>query len=349
MITTNIMNVGILTYHEGLNHGAYLQAFATMRVLQGMGHEVEIINYKNKTHRYMEDVRPWLKYRRPVRFSDRIKKQVAFKRDHKSLSLSPYTTDPDVVKKRHYDVVVVGSDVVWNYKIFGYDDLYFGGANADRIISYAPSFGWVNAEDQIPPEVTEGMRRYDAMSVRDENTQEIVKNLMGLEAQMVLDPTLIYDFEEDARASQRLPKPYLLVYAYTATSATVATVRKYAEERGLETIATGYRQDWCKRNLMGVGPLEWLTMFNKAHSVVTSTFHGMVFALLNQKQFYYIANSKARNRVISLLNTCGIVQTLNTAEDGTLIWFDPDYDEVMPRLKTAAEASRTWLLKNLAG
>ena len=52
---------------------------------------------------------------------------------------------------------------------------------------------------------------------------------------------------------------------------------------------------------------------------------------------------------MSLLNTCGIMHTLDTAEDGTLVWFDPDYDEVMPRLKTAAEASRTWLSENLAG
>ena len=175
------MRIGILTYHDGLNHGAYLQAFATMRILQEAGHDIRIINYKNREHWLQEDVRPWFKYRRPVRFIDRIKKQRAFKEDHKRFAMTAFTKSPDKVQKLDFDVVVVGSDVVWNYKIFGFDALYFGKLPARRVISYASSFGWANLEGKHPDGVEQGLKSFDAISVRDSNTWKIVKEYTGNE------------------------------------------------------------------------------------------------------------------------------------------------------------------------
>lgn len=345
------MKVGILTFHEGLNHGAYLQALATMRVLQGMGHDVEIINYKNREHWLQEDVRPWFKYRRPVRFVDRLMKQQAFFKDHRRFNRTAFTTKPDAVLKLEFDVVVVGSDCVWNYKPFGYDDLYFGGIKAGRIISYAPSFGWVNADESILDQVKAGLRRFDAISVRDENTRKIVHSLLEIDPPMVLDPTLIYDFSPDEAPGSRMEKfkPYLLVYAYPLSQETIQTVKAYAKTNGLKTVATGYRQDWCDVNLMGVGPLEWLTFYRNAHTVLTSTFHGAVFSLKYRRKFFYVVNDKARNRVVSLLETCGMADALYgvAAQDVRLL--EPDYEVVHLRLQHAAEVSRKWLKDNLSG
>jgi hypothetical protein len=351
MITTNKMNVGILTYHEGLNHGAYLQAFATMRVLQEMGHDVEIINYKNKQHRFMEDVQPWFKYRRPDRFVDRVKKQHAFSLDQQQLSTSAYTTDPTDLKTLNYDVLVVGSDVVWNYKIFGYDETYFGGVPANRKISYAPSFGWVNADESHPARMYDDLKRFDAISVRDENSSKIIKSLYGYAPAVVLDPTLIYDFKDDERQSvwpKRLGN-YLMVYAYTVEPSTISRVRTFAEQNGLTIVATGYRERWCDKNLMGVGPLEWLNMYRHADTILTSTFHGTVYALKNKKKFFYIANDKAKNRVLSLLDMCGIETGLPDLKDGDCELIDPDYTVVSPRLASAAKVSVAWLEKELKG
>jgi hypothetical protein len=345
------MKVGILTFHEGLNHGAYLQAFATMRMLQAMGHEVEIINYKNRQHWLNEDMRPWLKYRRPVRFIDRFKKQMAFSRDHGLFVRTSFTTKPEDVRNLGFDVVVVGSDCVWNYKTFGYDDLYFGGLNARRIISYAPSFGWVNAEENILDQVKPGLGRFDAISVRDENTRKIVRSLLEIDAPMVLDPTLVYDFSPDEAPSKRMEKnkPYLLVYAYTMIEETIRTVKAYAKANGLKTIATGYRQDWCDANLMGVGPLEWLTFYRNAHTVLTSTFHGAVFSLKYGRKFFYVVNDKAKNRVVSLLETCGMADALRGVANQEVRLLEPDYVAVSGALKQAATESRKWLRENLIG
>ena len=338
------MKVGILTFHEGLNHGAFLQAYATMRVLENLGHEAVIINYKNSKHWWDEDVRPWLAYRRPIRFVDRFKKQAAFHRDQKLFNQTRFTKQPEEVQKLDFDAVVVGSDVVWNYKVFGFDDLFFGNLPAKKKISYAPSFGWVNHGDAHPEGVAEGIRSFDVISVRDENTQKIVESIIGEPPPIVLDPTLIHDFTDDEVVTSRIKQldRYIMVYAYVADPDVITMVRNYADEHGLKVVSVGYRQFWCDRVFMDVGPMEWLGFYKNASFVVTSTFHGSIFSLKYEKEFIYIKNEKAHNRVVSLADICGLHDAFfKTNEKAVLI--RPDYVDVNQRLSPLIQFSRQWL------
>ena len=45
------MKIGILTFHRAHNYGAVLQCYALQEVLKGMGHEVEVIDYRQKKNR----------------------------------------------------------------------------------------------------------------------------------------------------------------------------------------------------------------------------------------------------------------------------------------------------------
>ena len=340
------MRIGILTYHEGLNHGAYLQAFATMRILEQLGHEVTIINYKNKEHWIQEDVRPWLVYRRPVRFLDHFNKRHAFREDHKKFHLTPFTKDPKKVQEWDFDVVVIGSDVVWNYKIFGFDPVYFGGVVADRKVSFAASSGWVNHGDLHPKGLAEGLSSFDAISVRDENTRAIVQAATGEDAPIVLDPTLVYDFGDDEVMTSRIREfgDYLLIYAYVSDPEMVKKIQDLAAEKGLKTLSLGYRQFWCDKTLMDVGPLEWLSFYRHAACVATSTFHGMIFALKYEKEFLYIKNEKAKNRVISLAEICGLSQIM-FGDLNDIVMVNPDYMSVKTALKPLVDSSLKWLSK----
>lgn len=38
--------VGVITYHSAYNFGSVLQAYATQKVVQELGYEVKIINYR---------------------------------------------------------------------------------------------------------------------------------------------------------------------------------------------------------------------------------------------------------------------------------------------------------------
>lgn len=344
------MNIGILTYHDGPNHGAYLQALASVLLLQSWGYEVEIINYKNPRHKYLEEIRPWFVYRRPVRFLDHLSKHGAFREDRKIMPTSRRTHNPDTVKKLHYDAAIIGSDVVWNHQIFGYDDLYFGGLNVERIIAYAPSCGWVNAHDSQPADLSKAFSRFSALSARDENTRELIRITTGQDVPLVLDPTLLTDFSEVERPSRAtlFQKPYLLVYAYTMSASAAAEIREYARENKLITIATGYRQDWCDHNRMEVGPLAWLSLVRNAHTLATSTFHGMVFTLKYQTPFFFFSNAKARHRVASLAGLCGMEGCLPET-DGQLSSRTNPWDFLAAeKLESAADWSRTWLQDQLS-
>ena len=92
------MKIGIITFHKDPNHGAFLQAFATMKVVESLGHDARIINYENKFYK-LKNILGILKYRRPVRFLDRFSKSLAFRRDQKQMKLTKYTTDPNKIKK----------------------------------------------------------------------------------------------------------------------------------------------------------------------------------------------------------------------------------------------------------
>ena len=46
------MKIGILTFHEVYNPGAFLQALGTFNLLKSLGHDPQIIDYTSPAHRF---------------------------------------------------------------------------------------------------------------------------------------------------------------------------------------------------------------------------------------------------------------------------------------------------------
>jgi hypothetical protein len=348
------MTIGILTYHDGANHGAYLQAWATWKTLSNAGFDTEIIHYKNRKHHAAE--RPWNleKLKHPF-YSLRLnQKKKAFKQAHKKFKLGAFTTNPQAVRAKEYDAVVIGSDVVWNYKIFGYDPLFFGRLNAKRVISFSASFGSVRPQDRHPPEIADDLKNFDALSVRDQNSLELVQQLTGRQAEKTVDPTLIYDFSPDLPgAVSPKQKPYILVYSYLHPMAAIEQVRAYAAGHQVpEVLCVGYPPPlrgprYCTQTDMNVDPFGWIQLFRHAEAILTCTFHGVVFSLKSRKPFFYVSNDQAHNRVASLLEQCKISHTLELGKENQVSFFDPDYENVMPLLEREAAHAKNWLLQQV--
>lgn len=351
------MKIGILTFHEGLNHGAYLQAYCTMLTVRALGHDPVIINYKNREHWLKEDVRSWLIYRRPVRFWDRWQKQRAFKRDQKKLPLTSYTRNSDEVRKWHFDVVIVGSDVVWDTGIFGFDSLYFGDLNTDRRIAYAASCGGTDGYGVDEAEIQAALNRFDQISVRDLNTKQIVAELTSNTPQMVLDPVFLLEdiyrviehsgFKpaECTRLEKLKDVPFLLVYGVQYSREDIGLIREFAQKRKLKVISVGNRTLWADESIVTVGPLGILRWFGAAEYVFSSTFHGCIFAICCEKNFAVRIHPTIRNKVTSLLDMLGIpergVEQLSNMKE---VLDQPiDYSVVNDRLLPLREFSHNWL------
>jgi len=344
------MRIGILTFHLGPNHGGYLQAHCLCRHVEAMGHDVEIINYKNARHHHNEIFRPWI-YRRPLKLYQGILKNRAFAKAFKELPLSPFTTDVREVEWDRYDAVLIGSDVVWDFswEWLGRDPVYFGDFGGDyrgRTIAYAPSTGTVKSDAQIPEWVSRGLASMDVISARDETTAAIVARACGRQAPLVLDPTwLDIGLREEAVTENR----QLVVYSVSIHPKFRSAILTYARRHGLEIVALGYYHPWADRNLLKVGPLEWVKEMRGAAAVVAGTFHGTLYAIKNQSNFVTVLNERILSRVGRALDLCGLSSRgVDRPEDLVRALEKPiNYRDAMERLQPHVEASSHYLESSL--
>lgn len=340
------MKIGILTYHDGINHGAYFQAYALYNFIKSNGFDVEIINYKNKRHWFLEQ-KAFLFTRRPFVLFNNIKKIFKFKKAHKKMQLSEFTTDKNKLKTEKYDIIVIGSDTVWNYEedFLGKDDIYFSlGLKTKKIISYAPSAGYVNLNNSIPDYVKNGLKKFDHISVRDKCTLNLVEKAIGVKAEVVLDPTFIYDVKGEEIESN-INNPYLLVYSYNMRANEIYSTIQFAKKNNLLLVSIGYSNPWCDLNIIDVGPFEWLGYFKSAEYVVTSTFHGTIFSIKYEKIFVTSSNKNIKDKLETILDEIGLSSRLIENTDvGDVLSENINYDQINKKLNERISESANYLL-----
>lgn len=204
-----------------------------------------------------------------------------------------------------YDCVVVGSDEVFNHAKNVRLQLHGNVKNTKQLITYAASCGSACAAD-IAPEyrqtVRQAMANYKIISVRDSATRAYVDSLYDGPVVQHLDPVLTGPLYQ--RAPGKVPlKKYLLVYAYgqrIRTAQEICAIERFAKKHGLKTVAMGGSQFWCDLYIPA-SPMKLLDYFHNADYVVTDTFHGTIFSVLNKKQFAVIIRKTNNNKLTGLL------------------------------------------------
>lgn len=339
------MKIGILTFHLGPNHGGYLQAYCLQEFISSLGHDVEFINYKNEGHHQSEIFRPWI-YRRPFKLYQAWIKEKVFQKAYKTLKMSNFTTTKSEVDWNEYDVIVVGSDVVWDYNMerLGRDPVYFGDFGTEfkgKLISYAASCGTIDVNKKTPEYVTKGLSNFDHIAVRDVASQTIVERSIGVAPQLVVDPTWLFIEPNNEKEKD----PILLVYAYDVPIAFSKEIRAYAKKHQLKIVAIGYYHGWADVNEMRMSPLEWASMMRKATAVVSGTFHGTLYAIRCQTRFITIFNKTIENRVKRPLELSDLEyrmlkspETFNEVMDREI-----DYDTVLKKLTEEVDSSKNYL------
>lgn len=343
------MKVGLLTFHEGINHGAYLQCYALYCIIQSMGHDLEVINYKNFTH-WLREYWCFLGTLNPLKLLENIRKIIKFRRAQKIFKIGNLTFSAKKVGKKHFDTIVVGSDMVWDFNnhFFGFDPIYFGQSlNTDKLVSYAATFGDRHIGDKPPQQVLKGLLRFDAISVRDGNSKDLVNEICNREAKVVLDPTLLYDFSKE----ERLPnyKKFILVYGFFMPKDVIVEIKNFARERGLKLIAIGYRKSWCDINEVAIDPFEWLGYFKKADFVLTSKFHGALLSIKYNKLFCLSMNDTIYYKIKSILNHFSlegrVISPARRVED--ILGVEIKYESINTELRRLVSYSKEFLERSL--
>lgn len=335
--------VGVITICRCNNYGAELQAFALQRKLSLMGYDAEIIDYlfyKHPRHikepvslpsyrgyplkkRLIEIVYPWIEKIKSVKNNDAIVKRKAnFETFHnKNTHFSKeYCRYSQFYKNPpSYDAYCVGSDQVWNPLSYTSLNPYFlTFAPNDAVkFSYASSFGVSGIPSVAVEYFKNGLNNLNNISVREKTGALIVKNLTGRDAMVVADPTLLLTASEWCTVlnENAVPKEkYILLYVLKDAPYITETALKLSKEKNLKLVRIckgAYKQDSedCPIvNILDAGPAEFLGLFKNAEMVLTNSFHGTVFSILFNKDFYTIINRFTNNnsRQIDLLSQLGI-------------------------------------------
>ena len=374
--------IGIITILKVNNYGAELQAYALQRCLNSLGYDAEVIDYlfyKHPDHVRESISRPFYPYplkNKILEFGlsvrDRLTRLFASpsqKRRQKNfddfhiantrLSHTFHSLSELQNGCPEYDVYCVGSDQVWNPRCFTNLAPYllsFAPDNA-RKISYASSFGVSSLPSSAEAQYAKFLNRFDAIAVREAAGADIVKKLIGRDAKIVLDPTLLLspnDWATIEKPVPNLPDRYLLTYELRPQSALANLAQEIARRQGLKIVRLGCRQKFYSDpvvNIADAGPAEFLYLFRNAAFVVTNSFHGTAFSVNFSKPFFSVLERGRNNnsRQLSLLNACGLDSQVYYDGDPFPSSFDVDFSSATQRLASLRNSSIEYLNSAING
>ena len=365
------MNIGIMSMQRIINYGSFLQAYGLKKVLENMGHTVQFVDYKIEPPLENEaeqnqvktgTIKRALKLLSPA-YREYRREQIHMNRSFEtfvSTFKSEYFFELGLTDKYNIcpslDLLVIGSDEVFNCTqagdMVGYSRQLFGKDNrAQKVVSYAASFGYTNMERlkrfHIDQEVGEYLSQFDALSVRDENSGAIVEQLTGTKSLRHIDPVLLYPFDEVSSIDIGLNN-YIVVYAYAGriSDEEAKEIQKFAAKQKKKIITLGYYQTFCDDYILA-SPIEVLAYIKNADFVITDTFHGAIFSIKYQKRFGVIIRESNRNKLYDLLRLFSLEgrQIENMKNLSDIVLAKIDVDSIQKQIKEERLRAMNYLLE----
>lgn len=284
------MKIGILTFHWGTNYGGVLQSYALQCYLKSIGHEVEIINYAPLTYR--DSFFLCFKSKSIGTIKKNILnyfKERKFRRFRKSnLILSArryYANTSSEIFNNDYDVIVVGSDQVWNpYIALNYGLPYWLPSKGKaRKIAYAVSLGCDNYPLEILEKQIACINDFYAISVREKSAVDIIQPVYkkGV-VELMPDPTILLEsFAYRKFIQENQTEKSCFIYALQENQKLISVIEQ-------QILKNGY-SIFKPTNYIGeISIEEWLSTLYNSELVVTNSFHGVMFSLIFHKSFYVV-------------------------------------------------------------
>ena len=311
-IQNSKMKLGLLTFHNAANYGASLQAYALQKFLADKGYDCEYINYVNvsRGHEYsmtwhiLDSLRhgklasaaaymagsPFLTLRK-VRFNKFYSHYL------KKTEKVYHTSDEAVELNGKYNRFIVGSDQVWNPACNGDDAAFlldFVKNNRERI-SYSSSFGVAIIDDKHRDVFKANLSAFHALAVRESIGRDLIKELTGRDAQVVLDPVMLLTKEQWMQLVPDKQKNERFIFSYTNRDSQITDFFK-----------TGYKLEYRKHYILSrytrpqdfisptsrvkycMSPQEFVSVIANADLVVSASFHCLAMSIILNRPFVAI-------------------------------------------------------------
>ena len=333
------MKIGLCLAYKGVNYGMLLQAYATQQTVEALGYQTEILDYMRTDYKHIRFT-PWLPaffiddYIRKKKFK---KSRVVYDKHHQNNIDERKKVSNSFIQERlknqvkikgiielekkayDYNGVIVGSDQIWP------PDAAFGNFTTLRFvpdeinkISYATSLGVSSYPLYCRSSAAQFWKRFNHLSVREQKGKEIIQSICDVPVQVVLDPTYLLSREQwlERIPNQRIvDEKYILCYFLGGNGAHKEMARKLADKMGYKLVSilsTESTSDldftFSDQLIEGQGPETFVNLVRNAELVLTDSFHGVCFSVINNKQFYAFYRTKvgsknSRNsRIDNILN-----------------------------------------------
>ena len=270
-------DIAVLGCWWGANYGSVLNGYAIYKTLKSMKLSVLMV------HKHNAEEQDWeIHNTHNSRFIEN---------NYPKNEVSPIISLDKLHKLNELcDTFLTGSDQIWNYHINNIFDMIFLQNFVDdskRKISFGTSFG--HAVDMTPPDILPHsqklMKRFNAISVREQSGVDICRDVYGVKATKVVEP--VFCLREDeykklaAKSKYSIPtKPYIVTYILDPTPQKRQAILDYCRLTGMEAInildgdPRFYTENHEKLNLpntlSGIGSEDFLKLYLNSKFVISN-------------------------------------------------------------------------------
>lgn len=306
------MKIGMITFHNVMNLGANLQAYALNKYINTNIGQCEIIDFypnnqtahKNRLRRFLSKVKAVVFYRSHTK----KRKYAKFQKKFYVKSARTYYGDSQIqLLPPRYDVLISGSDQILNTTLSGESTSYYlNFDNEGYKISYASSFGREKLSGFEYSLIDTELTKFKYLSVREKSAAKIIEERIGRSPKIVLDPVFLLTEEEwkQIGSNIKLPDKYIFVYAMEVTESIKKAVENVKKKYDIPVlIVYGSIDNMALEGkvILDCGPEDLITYIRNASIVVTNSFHGTAFSIIFRKKLLCIAHSMRNTRLDNMM------------------------------------------------
>ncbi len=298
----SLLDVGIVGWwiqNNRSNYGSTLTDYALGKFIESLGLSVAYISPPNFNRDYAGD------------FNKRYGYRMTAKYDYASMTEN----------NKYIKTFVVASDVLWYYdamKQTGYTHMLDFVDDSKKKIAYASSFGKI--DKFIPseefPKVKYLLSRFDAISMREEQGVEVLKDVFSIESVRTLDPVFLCGMKDWDQISNNsmldIQGDFVFSYLMDPTNEKAQELKVFADRHGCKLVTIPDRQNNYQEKakilenyglILDASLEDYLYCFKHARYVVSDSFHGLCFSIIFRKPFYSLVNhARGASRFEDLTN-----------------------------------------------
>ena len=369
--------IGILTFHRSYNYGAFMQCYGLSHRLKKdfPEHIVEVIDYATERvyRNYPTKLIPLIFGEKEARkslkgilislyFLLKNPKQLrqngvlyeCFCNELAFLPLSDRTVISDDYRgffdkiKDQYDIIIVGSDGVWEYKTYPFPNAYFLNGNFENthLMSFAASSDRMHPKDITDSSrsyIKEAFEKFDYIGIRDVATEKFVKSVSP---KLILnhncDPSMLLELDSLPKNLDRvkkdlkdhhidISKPVICVMGNNKLCKRVREMfgKKY------QIVSIYYYSKYADYYINNLSPIEWAQIFSLFSVTVTSFFHGSLLSLKNgcptvATDYWYQIDEEHITKIHDLYKRLDLMKHYFFMSD---VKTDKDFEEIKDRIE----------------